>query len=108
MSLYRAILVLVVTTLFCFGQAGAQERTVRVAVPAGPLVQLVQALAPAFQARTGIAVSTTELNLAASLPVAGVNTFIPFKLKLAMTVRAGSDDSQSNHARASCEVSRTR
>ncbi len=44
----------------------------------------------------------------ASLPVAGVNTFIPFKLKLAMTVRAGSDDSQSNHARASCEVSRTR
>ena len=41
----------------------------------------------------------------ASLPVAGVNTCIPFKLKLAMTVRADSDDSHSNHARASCEVS---
>jgi hypothetical protein len=40
MSLYRIVLALVVTTLFCSGQAGAQERTVRVGVPAGPLVQL--------------------------------------------------------------------
>jgi tungstate transport system substrate-binding protein len=67
MSLHRTVLVLVVTTLFCFGQAGAQERTIRVGVPAGPLIQLVQALAPAFQAQTGIAVTATGMNPAAPL-----------------------------------------
>jgi tungstate transport system substrate-binding protein len=78
MSLYRAILVLVIATLFCFGQAGAQERTVRVAVPAGPLVQLVQTLAPAFRAQTGIAVVAAELNLAAPLPSTGADaTLLP-------------------------------
>lgn len=38
--------------------AGAQPRSVTVGVPTGALTQLVQDLAPAFQARTGIAVST--------------------------------------------------
>jgi hypothetical protein len=49
-----------------------------------------------------------EGELSASLPVAGVNTRTPFRLKFEMTVRACSEDSQSNHARASCEASRTR
>jgi len=62
MLLNRTILALVVTTLFCLSQAGAQERTVRVGVPAGPLVQLVQTLAPVFQARTGIGVTATEMS----------------------------------------------
>jgi ABC-type tungstate transport system permease subunit len=67
MSLYRIVLALVVTTLFCSGQAGAQERTVRVGVPVGPLVHLVQVLAPAFQAQTGIAVVAFEMNPTAPL-----------------------------------------
>ncbi len=62
MSLYRTVLALVVTTLFCVGPAGAQERTIRVGVPAGPLVKLVRALAPAFQAETSIAVTAFEMN----------------------------------------------
>ncbi len=73
MSLYRAVLALVVTTLFLLGQAGAQERTVKVGVPAGSLVQLVQVLAPAFQAQTGIAVTVTELNPTAPLSDAGAD-----------------------------------
>jgi tungstate transport system substrate-binding protein len=68
MSLFRAVLALVVTALFSLGQAGAQERTVRVSVPAGPLVQLVQALASAFQAETGVTVAAFELNPTAPLP----------------------------------------
>jgi tungstate transport system substrate-binding protein len=67
MLLNRIVLALVVTTLFCLGQARAQERTIRVGVPAGPLVQLVQTLAPVFQAQTGIAVTVTELNPTAPL-----------------------------------------
>jgi ABC-type tungstate transport system permease subunit len=67
MSLYRIVLALVVTALFSLAQARAQERTIRVGVPAGPLVQLVQVLAPAFQAETGIAVTATELNPTAPL-----------------------------------------
>jgi tungstate transport system substrate-binding protein len=70
MSLYRTVLALVITTLFCFEQAGAQDRTIRVGVPAGPLMQLVQTLAPGFQAQTGIAVTATELNPTAPLSAA--------------------------------------
>jgi len=70
MSLYRTVLALVITTLFCLGQARAQERTIRVGVPAGPLVQLVQTLAPGFQTQTGIAVTATELNPTAPLSAA--------------------------------------
>jgi tungstate transport system substrate-binding protein len=81
MSLCRTVLALVVTTLFCLGQAGAQERTIRVGVPAGPLVQLVQAMAPVFQAQTGIAVTATELNSTATLSSAGVDaTLLPSRL----------------------------
>jgi len=36
MSLSRTVLALVITTLCCLGQAGAQERTIRVGVPTGP------------------------------------------------------------------------
>ncbi|MBL0406208.1 hypothetical protein JKG68_19800 [Microvirga aerilata] len=54
MSLYRTVLAIVVTALFCLGPARAQERTIRVGVPGGALVQSVQVLAPAFQAETGI------------------------------------------------------
>jgi len=60
--LNRIVLAIVITTFFCLDPAGAQERTVRVGVPAGPLVQLVQAMAPVFRAQTGIVVTATELN----------------------------------------------
>ena len=73
MALYRTVLALVVTALFCVGPVRAQERTIRVAVPAGALVQLVQALAPSFQAETGIAVTAIELNPTAPLPDAGAD-----------------------------------
>jgi len=73
MLLNRTVLALMVTTLFCLGQARAQERTIRVGVPTGPLVQLVQTLAPVFQAQTGIAVTATELNTAAPLSAAGTD-----------------------------------
>ena len=62
MLLYRTVLVLIITASFCLGQAGAQERSIRVGVPAGPLVQLVQTLAPLFTGQTGIAVTATEMN----------------------------------------------
>jgi tungstate transport system substrate-binding protein len=81
MSLYRTVLALVITALFCLEQAGAQERTIRVGVPAGPLVQLVQTLAPEFQAQTGIAVAATELNFTASLSAAGADAaLVPSRL----------------------------
>jgi ABC-type tungstate transport system permease subunit len=67
MSLYRIVLALMITTLCCLGQAGAQERTIRVDVPNGPLILLVQTLAPVFQAQTGTAVTATELNPTAPL-----------------------------------------
>jgi len=51
----------------CLGSAMAQERTITVGVPAGPLIRLVQSLAPAFQAETGIAVRTATLAADASL-----------------------------------------
>jgi ABC-type tungstate transport system permease subunit len=73
MALYRIVLALVVAALFYLGPAGAQERTVRIGVPAGPLVQLVQVLAPVFQAQTGIAVTATELNPTAPLSGAGAD-----------------------------------
>ena len=38
MSLYRTTLALMVTAFLCLSSAGAQERTVRVGVPAGPLI----------------------------------------------------------------------
>jgi len=81
MLLNRIVLALVVSTLFCLGQARAQERTVRVGVPAGPLVQLVQSLAPVFQAQTGIAVTATELNPAAPSSGAGADAaLLPSRL----------------------------
>jgi tungstate transport system substrate-binding protein len=81
MSLYRTLVVLVVTAFFGLGQAGAQERTIRVGAPAGPLVQLVQTLAPAFQAQTGITVTATELKPAAPLSVAGADAaLVPSRL----------------------------
>jgi ABC-type tungstate transport system permease subunit len=81
MSLYRIVLALVVTALFCVGPARAQERTIRVGVPAGPLAQLVQVLAPAFQAQTGIAVTATELNLTAPLSGSGADAaLLPSRL----------------------------
>jgi ABC-type tungstate transport system permease subunit len=67
MSLNRIVLALVVTALLCLDQAMAQERTIRVGVLAGPLAQLVQALAPAFQAETGVTVAAVEVNAAAPL-----------------------------------------
>jgi tungstate transport system substrate-binding protein len=76
MSLSRTVLALVITTLCCLGQAGAQERTIRVGLPAGPLIQLVPILAPVFQAQTGIAVTATELNPTAPLSSAGADTVL--------------------------------
>jgi tungstate transport system substrate-binding protein len=81
MLLNRTILALVVATLFGLGQARAQERTVRVGVPAGPLVQLVQTLAPVFQAQTGIVVTATELNPTAPLSSANADAaLVPSRL----------------------------
>lgn len=74
MLLNRTVLALVATTFFWLGQAGAQERTVRVGVPAGPLAQLVQTLAPMFRGQTGIAVTAIELNPTAPQSVAGSDT----------------------------------
>jgi tungstate transport system substrate-binding protein len=72
---------MVMTTLFCLGPAIAQERTVRVGVPAGPLVQLVQTLAPVFQAQTRIAVTATELNPTAPLSSANADAaLVPSRL----------------------------
>ena len=93
MPLNRTVLALVVTTLFCLGQARAQERTIRVGVPAGPLVQLVQTLAPVFQTQTGIAVTATELNPAAPLSAADADAaLVPsrFAERLQPTGRAPS------------------
>jgi tungstate transport system substrate-binding protein len=73
MSLYRTTLALMVTAVFCLGPAGAQERTIRVGVPAGPLVQLVQALAPVFQAQTGVAVTAVEMKLDAPISSSGAD-----------------------------------
>jgi ABC-type tungstate transport system permease subunit len=73
MALYRIVLALVVIALFCLGQAGAQERTIRVGVPAGPLAQLVQVLVPVFQVETGIAVAAFELNATAPLSGSGAD-----------------------------------
>jgi tungstate transport system substrate-binding protein len=73
MSLYRTTLALMITALVCLGPAGAQERTIRVGVPAGPLVQLVQALAPLFQAQTGVAVTAAEMKLDAALSSSGAD-----------------------------------
>jgi tungstate transport system substrate-binding protein len=81
MLLNRTVLALMVTTLFCLGQARAQERTIRVGVPAGPLVQLVQTLAPVFQAQTGIAVTAAEVNPSAPLSGAGADAaLLPSRL----------------------------
>jgi hypothetical protein len=85
MSLYRIVLALVVTALFCLDQAMAQERTIRVGVPAGPLVQLVQVLAPALQAQTGIAVTATELN-----PTAPCRALAPMRLSFRAASLKGS------------------
>jgi tungstate transport system substrate-binding protein len=93
MSLYRTVLALVVTALFCVSPARSQERTITVGVPAGPLVQLVQALAPAFQAETGIAVTATELNPTAPLSDAGADAaLLPRRLaeRLQPTVKVPS------------------
>jgi tungstate transport system substrate-binding protein len=81
MALCRTILALVVIGFFCLGHAGAQERTIRVGVPAGPLVQLVQALAPEFQAQTGITVTATEMSPTAPLSNAGADAaLLPSRL----------------------------
>ncbi len=60
MTPHRTILILMAAFL-SLGQAAAQERTVTVGVPAGPLVQLVQSLGAAFRAETGIAVAAAEV-----------------------------------------------
>jgi tetrahydromethanopterin S-methyltransferase subunit C len=73
MSLNRIVLAVVVTAPFCLGPAGAQERTIRVGVPSGPLVQLVQVLAPALQAETGIAVAAIEMSATAPLSGSGAD-----------------------------------
>jgi tungstate transport system substrate-binding protein len=81
MLLNRTVLALIIATLFCLGQARAQERTIRVGVPAGPLVQLVQTLAPVFQVQTGMAVTATELNPTAPLSSANADAaLIPSRL----------------------------
>jgi ABC-type tungstate transport system permease subunit len=76
MSLSRTVLALMVTTLFCLGQARAQERPIRVGVPTGPLIQLVQMLAPVFQAQTDIAVTATEINPTAPISSAGADAVL--------------------------------
>jgi tungstate transport system substrate-binding protein len=76
MSFCRTILSSIVIAFLCVGQAAAQERTIAVGVPAGPLVQLVQTLAPVFQAQTGIATTAMEMNPAASLPAVGADAVL--------------------------------
>jgi len=70
------ILSLAALVWFCIGSAKAQERTVTVGVPASPLAQLVQAVAPAFQADTGIAVRMATLGSDASLPAVNVQAVL--------------------------------
>lgn len=68
--MWRAPILLPLATLlsFCIGSAEARERTVTVGVPAGPLTQIVEVLASAFRAETGITVRPTSLGPDASLP----------------------------------------
>ena len=84
MLLNQTVLALVVATLFGLGQARAQERTIRVGVPAGPLVQLVHTLAPVFQAQTGIVVTATELNPTAPLSSANADAALVPSCKSAL------------------------
>jgi ABC-type tungstate transport system permease subunit len=73
MSPYRIMLAWAAAAFLCHGHAGAQERTIRVGVPTGPLVQLVQALAPVFQARTGVAVTAAGIDPEAPLARVGAD-----------------------------------
>ncbi len=75
MTPYRTILILM-AALLCLGPAAAQERTVTVGVPAGPLVQLVQSLGAAFRAETGIAVAAAEVKPDGSPSTAGIDAVL--------------------------------
>ena len=72
----RLTLVLMATLLLGLGQAVAQERTLTVGAPAGPLIQLVQSLAAVFRNETGIAVTATELKPDVPLSDAGADTVL--------------------------------
>ncbi len=75
MTPYRIILVLM-AALLCLGPATAQERTVTVGVPAGPLVQLVQSLGAVFRAVTGIAVAAVKVNPDGPPSTAGIDAVL--------------------------------
>lgn len=60
----------------CLGSALAQERTLTVGAPAGPLVRLMQSLAPMFQAETGIAVMTATMRPDTGLTATGAQAVL--------------------------------
>ena len=70
------LLSMVVLVWTCLGSARAQERSVTVGIPAGPLARLVQSLAPAFQAETGIAVRTATLDSRGGPTLADAQTIL--------------------------------
>ena len=70
------LLSMVVLVWTCLGSARAQERSVTVGIPAGPLARLVQSLAPAFQAETGIAVRTATLDSCGGHTLADAQTIL--------------------------------
>ncbi len=76
MRLLTKAIALLIAALVGTGPIKAQDRSITVGAPPGALADLLQALAPLFEAETGIAVKSKPAEAASAGPSAGVSAFL--------------------------------